>query len=84
MLAKMEAKGQVTHESDGRVNIYSALIGRDQVSRSMVADLASRLFGGDVTELMSHLLDGCEVDQASLAELKKLIRNKEKELKDDQ
>ena len=82
MLAKMEEKGQVTHRSDGRVNIYRAAIQREQVSRSMVTDLAERLFAGDVTQMVCHLLDGCEAGREDLTQLKKLIRQKEQELKD--
>ena len=58
MLAKLEEGGRATHRSDGRVNIYRPLIEREQVARSMVSDLAERLFGGDVTEMFCHLLDG--------------------------
>ena len=45
----------------------------------MVSDLARRLFGGDVTEMVSHLLDGCDVSDDELARLKDLIRRKQKE-----
>jgi predicted transcriptional regulator len=51
----------------------------ERVSRSMVADLAERLFGGSVTALVSHLLDECDVEPAELARLKSLIAQKEKE-----
>ena len=83
MLAKMEEKGQVTHRSDGRVNIYRPTIKREQVSRLMVSDLAERLFEGDVTQMMCHLLDSRDVTRQELAELKKLIRQKEREATDD-
>lgn len=46
----------------------------------MVTDLAERLFDGDVKQMVCHLLDGSEITRADLAELKKLIRDKEKEL----
>ena len=82
MLAKMEANGQVAHRSDGRVNIYRPLLQREQVSRSMVNDLAERLFHGDVADLMCHLLDGCDVSREELARLRQLIRDKERELRD--
>jgi len=82
MLAKMEDKGQVTHRSDGRVNIYRAKIQQEHVSRSMVTDLAERLFAGDVTQMVCHLLDGCEAGPEELTQLKKLIRQKEQELRD--
>lgn len=82
MLTKMEAKGHVTHRVDGRVNIYQPLIPRETVSRSMISDLASRLSRGDVTELVCHLLDECDVSREELSRLKKLIKQKEQELSD--
>jgi len=82
MLTKMEEKGQVTHRSDGRVNIYRAEVQRERVSRSMVTDLAERLFAGDVTQMVCHLLEGCEAGRDDLKQLKKLIRQKEQELRD--
>src|SRR3954471_198079 len=57
MLAKMERNGQVRHRVDGKVNVYRPAIQKEKVRRSMVADLASRLFAGDLTEMVSHLLD---------------------------
>ncbi len=82
MLSKMEGNGQVMHRSEGRVLVYRPAIRRETVSRSMVADLAERLFAGDVTQMVSHLLDGCTVSSDELARLRKLIREKEKEAHD--
>jgi len=79
MLTKMERKGLVEHKREGRTFIYRPLVDEERVSRSMVADLAERLFGGSVTALVSHLLDECDVEPAELARLKSLIAQKEKE-----
>ncbi len=79
MLAKMERKGQVAHRAGGKAFVYYPVLRQEQVSRSMVADLAQRLFGGDVTLMVSHLLDGCELSNGELARLKALIRRKEQE-----
>lgn len=83
MLSKLEEKGQVAHRSDGRVNVYRSLVRQDQVSRSMVTDLADRLFNGDIAQMVCHLLDGSEITPEDLTELKRMIRQKEKELKDE-
>jgi predicted transcriptional regulator len=83
MLSKMEQNGQVTHRNVGRVLVYRPAVRREQVSRSMVSDLADRLFCGDVTEMVTHLLDGCDVSSEELSRLRSLIRQKEKELEDD-
>lgn len=82
MLAKMERKGQVAHRAESKAFIYRPALAQDQVSRSMVADLAQRLFSGDVTLMVSHLLDGCELSADELARLKALIRKKEQEERD--
>ena len=82
MLTKMERNGQVAHRTEGRVHVYRPALQRERVSQSMVADLAGRLFHGDVAEMVSHLLDGCDVSQEELARLKALIHQKEREMKD--
>jgi len=82
MLTKMQANGQVTHRTQGRVKVFRPSIQQDVVSKSMVNDLATRLFQGDVTEMVSHLLDGSEISADELARLKRLIRSKEREVQD--
>jgi predicted transcriptional regulator len=79
MLAKMERKGQVGHRAGAKAFVYFPALPQEQVSRSMVTDLAERLFGGDVTLMVSHLLDGCDLTAEELARLKALIRRKEQE-----
>lgn len=83
MLTKLEASGYVDHRVEGRQNVYRPLLEQVQVSRSMVTDLAERLFRGDVADLMCHLLDGCEVTSEELSRLTQLIQDKERELKDE-
>ncbi len=80
MLAKLEEKGFVRHHCKGRQNIYRAAVKRDKVSQSMVTDLVERLFHGDVTKMVSQLLGGGQVTPETIKELKKIIRNHEKEL----
>lgn len=84
MLSRMETEGHVEHRSEGRANIYRPLLRRDEVSRTMVSDLASRLFGGDVTQMVAHLLADSEVTPEEISRLKKLVREKEKEVRDGQ
>jgi len=79
MLAKIERKGQVGHRAGAKAFVYHPLLRQEKVSRSMVTDLADRLFGGDVPLMVSHLLDGCELSSDELVRLKALIRKKEQE-----
>src|SRR3954464_9760438 len=73
MLTKMEKKGVVDHRADGRRFIYRPLVSEDQVRRSMVTDLTSQLFRGDVTALVNHLLSEHDIDAKELAQLRELI-----------
>ncbi len=83
MLAKMEAQGFVKHINCGRQNVYQAMIKEEHVSRSMVNDLVKRLFAGDISQMVSQLLGSSEVTPHTLASLKKIIRKREKELRDE-
>ena len=84
MLSRMEAEDYVEHRSEGRANIYRPILKRDDVSREMVSDLASRLFGSDVTQMVAHLLADSKVTAEEIARLKKLLLKKEKEVRDGQ
>jgi len=78
MLSKMEKKGVVSHRQEGRQFIYEATISEDEVKRSMVSDLARRLFEGDFTALVTHLIDEREIDAEELDLLKaKIAERKE-------
>ena len=85
MLMKMERRDFVKkRQGDGRAHVFRPLIKREEVTRSMVSDLATRLFAGDVSEMFCHLLAECDVSREELSRLKKLIRQKEQKLKDDE
>jgi BlaI family transcriptional regulator, penicillinase repressor len=76
MLAKMEKKGVVEHRMEGRKFLYQPRVSEEQVQRSMVADLTSQLFRGDVLALVNHLLSN-EIDSGELDQLRELIAAKE-------
>ena len=84
MLTRMETDGYVAHRVEGRANIYRPLIGRADTGLSMVSDLADRFFRGDRAQMMTHLLAGAEITPDELARLKKLVRDKESELRNGQ
>lgn len=73
MLKKMEAKGVVEHRTDGRRFVYRPCVTEQGVRRSMVSDLAERLFDGSTAALVSHLLEAHQVDRDELLELKQRI-----------
>jgi len=78
MLVKMEKKGVVSHRADGRKFLYRPRVSEEQVRRSMVDELTSQLFRGDVTALVSHLLSEHAVERRELAQLRALIAERER------
>lgn len=73
MLTKMEKKGVVEHRSEGRQFLYRATVSESEVQRSMVADLAERLFAGDIAALVSHLIAEQAPEPAEVERLKRVI-----------
>ena len=79
MLTKMERKGVVAHRVEGRVFVYRPTVSREDVHRTMVGDLMDRLFEGDVTAMVSHLLSESEIDTGELARLSRLIAERKRD-----
>lgn len=75
-LGRLEKKGLVTHDVQGRQYLYRASVSEQQVQHSVVARVTEGLFGGDVTALVHHLLDQ-RVSAEDLAEVKRLIEARE-------
>jgi BlaI family transcriptional regulator, penicillinase repressor len=80
MLHKMENRGLVRHEEQGRRFLYEAVPSAAEVGRSSTADLVDRLFEGSLADAVSHLLDSREVSPEELAQLERLIaKHKERQ-----
>ena len=72
-LRRLESKGYVKADLDGRVRVYSARVRPTTVIRETVNDLVDRLFGGETLPLMRHLIEDGRVSADELAELRELI-----------
>ena len=79
MLRKMEARGLVQHDAEGRRFIYRAAVRPEAVTRSMAGDVLERLFEGSLADLLSHLLATHEVSREELLELERLIAERKKQ-----
>jgi predicted transcriptional regulator len=79
MLTKMERRGIVAHRVDGRQYVYRPRLSEQQVTHTMVADLTQRLFEGDVSALVSHLIRSEEIEREELVRLRAMIVERERE-----
>lgn len=73
LLSRLERRGIVTRRAAQRQYIYRALVTEAEVRRTMVGDLTERLFEGDVTALVNHLLTSREIAPGDLARLRAMI-----------
>jgi predicted transcriptional regulator len=81
MLGKMEARGLVAHRELGRAFIYRAAVDSGEVTRGIGDYFVQRLFAGNVTGAVMHLLRTGEVSRQELDELEKLIKDEKRRAK---
>jgi predicted transcriptional regulator len=77
LLKRLEARGVLTHRTEGRQYIYRPLVEADAVGRTMTSELVEDVYAGDVTGLFAHLLDTKGVSAKDLDEIKRMIRDAE-------
>lgn len=79
VLSRLEKRGLVSHRRDGRQFVYRPLVSDREVQLSMLEELTDRVYQGDVTSLVSHLLHSRDVSTGDLARVKALIEKKERD-----
>jgi predicted transcriptional regulator len=81
MLSRLEKKELVTHRVDGRTYVYRALVEEGEVQQSLLGRLKGA-FAGDLTAVMAQLLRDDEIDAGDLVKVRKMIEQRERELKE--
>ena len=73
LLTRLEKRGLVAAERQGRELSYSALVSESAVRQSMVSSMLSNLFEGQASALLSHLLKREEIKPADLERMRELL-----------
>lgn len=79
VLRTLEAKGHVTHESDGKAHRYVARVERDAAGRSALGRIVEKIFGGSRELLLTQLVGERSVDDAELKRLRRILNERLKE-----
>ena len=79
VLRTLEAKGHITHESDGKAHRYLAQVERDAAGRSALGRIVEKIFGGSRELLLTQLVEERAVDDAELKRLRKILNERLKE-----
>lgn len=83
LLTRLEKRGLLAHRREGRQFIYRALVTEEEIRREMVSELTDRVFQGDVSELVSHLLTDGEISEGDLDRVRKLLDERARTEKED-
>lgn len=78
LLTRLEQRGLLSHRVDGRQYLYRARVSPVDVRQSVTRDLLGSLFHGDVTAFVTQLLDARDLTREEIADLKRLLRTKER------
>ena len=73
MMRKLEAKGCLSHATEGRTFVYRARISRENVRRDALRDLLDRVFDGSAQLLVSGLMDERKLSAAEIREIRALL-----------
>jgi predicted transcriptional regulator len=73
LLARLEKRGLVKSQKDGRERVFEPLVSEADVKRHMVSDLVAKLFRGDPRALVSHLVKDSEFDAADLETVRRML-----------
>ena len=77
----LEKKGLLTRQKIGLVNFYSPVKSRDQMVKTELSLLLSRVFDDSVPALASHLINSANLSLKELEMIKEILKKKEKELR---
>lgn len=73
LLSRLEKRGVVASQRDGRQLVYRPLVAEGAVRRSMVSGLLGSLFGGDARALVAHLVREQDIAPGDLEQIKQLL-----------
>lgn len=78
VLRRLEEKGYLTHELDGRTFIYKASDARESVAVRAVKGIIDRFCGGSAEQLLLGMVDSDVLDRKQLERLARKIAENEK------
>ena len=78
MMRKLEVKGYLEHEVDGRTYVYRPSISQQAVRQGVLGDLVERLFEGSTSLLLTSLVEQNRISENELREIRKLIEERGK------
>lgn len=73
LLDRLQAKGFVDREKDGRLNRYRASVSRSELAGRRLRATADALFDGSMAPLLTHLVDHADFGPEEVTALRELV-----------
>ncbi len=80
LLKRLEKRGLVTHEREGRQHLFRALVTEEAVLSQAVDQVTDEVFSGDVTAFAAQLLSRKDVSNDDLTKIRALLDTRQSEL----
>jgi predicted transcriptional regulator len=75
ILRRMEDKGYLRHEGEGRAHRYFPLVQREQVRASALRRVLDRVFGGSPELLLTQLISERKLSPSQIRRLNEVLRD---------
>lgn len=79
MLARLEAKGAVRHETGERAKQYYPAVDRKDAARAETESFLGKVYGGSLGLMMSAMVESRQLTEADIAELTAILEKAERE-----
>jgi len=76
LLRRLEQKGYLEHESDGRAYVYRAIEPARSLAARAVRQIIDRFCQGSVEELVNGMVDAKVLNEGELDKLEKFVRSR--------
>ena len=76
LLRRLEARGLITHRTEGKVFVYEATLPQQQVAAGAVRHIIRRFFSGSVEEMLVGMVDQKVLSAADLERLARKVRSR--------
>jgi predicted transcriptional regulator len=73
----LEEKGYVRHDKVGRAYMYEPVVRRDEAQRDAIHYLMGRFFNNSPGRLVANLLEDDEISEDHLAEIRKMLAERD-------
>ncbi|MDD2960161.1 MAG: BlaI/MecI/CopY family transcriptional regulator [Lachnospiraceae bacterium] len=79
LLTRLEKKNYVSVTKQGKMNLYTPLISQEEYQSSESRNILEKLYGNSLKKFVTSLYHGKKMDEASIQELDRFLRNLEEE-----